>query len=163
MSYYFISHYQSPIGLIEIKSKDEKICSVLFIEPTNSLLESDSKVNQECISQLQAYFNGTLTHFNLPTEQSGTPFQNKVWNELLKIEYGSTTSYLEIAKKLGDEKSVRAIGTSNGKNQLLILFPCHRVIGSNGNLIGYAGGLDRKEWLLKHEIKFSKVKEGRLF
>jgi methylated-DNA-[protein]-cysteine S-methyltransferase len=93
--------------------------------------------------------------FNVPIKQEGTEFQQKVWNELLKIPYGKTVSYNFIAESLGDKKTIRAVGATNGKNQISILVPCHRVIGSDGSLTGYAGGLWRKKWLLNHEKEFS--------
>lgn len=158
-----ISHYQSPIGLIEIKSCLERIISILFIEDNIDFKLSTCDVNIECVKQLEAYFKGTLAVFNLPILQEGTGFQNRVWNELHHIPYGETISYLELAHKLGNAKSVRAVGTSNGKNKIMIVLPCHRVIGSKGNLTGYAGGLVRKDWLLKHEIQYEKTKIGKLF
>lgn len=157
------SYYTSPIGIIEIQSINEKICSALFVDAVNENITSESTVNLECIKQLNLYFEGTLTQFNLPKQQNGTAFQYKVWEQLQTIPYGTTTSYLDIAKKIGDAKSVRAVGTSNGKNKLLIIYPCHRVIASNGNLTGYAGELWRKEWLLKHEIQFAETPKDRLF
>nr|MBP6335693.1 methylated-DNA--[protein]-cysteine S-methyltransferase [Bacteroidia bacterium] len=108
---------------------------------------------QECKNQLSAFFEGNLTAFSVPVRQEGTVFQQKVWAELLKIPYGKTISYLELSKRMGDVKAIRAVGTSNGKNKIAIIVPCHRVIGTNGTLTGYAGGLGRKQWLLEHEMK----------
>ena len=158
-----IAHFQSPIGLIEIQSLNEEICSVLFVDNSLEFKESDSLVISECIRQMTQYFNGTLIVFNLPISQKGTIFQNKVWNELTKIPYGETVSYLQLSQNCGSAKSVRAVGAANGKNKILIILPCHRVIGSDGSLTGYAGGLDRKKWLLKHEINYTKNFEGKLF
>ncbi len=158
------SYYESPIGLIEIQSIDNKLCSILFIDKKQDCPTSPySSINTMCVKQLEEYFSGTRLVFDLPYIQDGTEFQQKVWNELLSIPYGSTLSYGQLAKQLGDEKSVRAVGSSNGKNKLLIILPCHRVIASNGSLTGYAGELWRKEWLLKHEINYSAPAEGRLF
>ncbi len=158
-----ISYYESPIGLIQIKSVNQKISSVLFQEKETDAFTKTSSLNAECIQQLKQYFTGELQQFNLPLYQIGTEFQQKVWDEVYKIPYGSTVNYAHIARQLGDQKSVRAVGTSNGKNQIAIIIPCHRVIGADGNLTGYAWELWRKEWLLKHEINYAGVIEGRLF
>jgi len=123
----------------------------------------DSSLNKECIKQLKEYFAGTRLQFDLPIFQIGTDFQQKVWEEVSKIPYGDTSSYALLAHKIGDVKSVRAVGTTNGKNKIAIIVPCHRVIGTDGSLTGYAWGLDKKEWLLKHEIEYSGPVEGRLF
>lgn len=158
-----ISYYNSPIGLIQIKSINQKICSVLFVEKETEALMIDSALNKECIKQLKEYFTGTRLQFDLPIFQIGTDFQQKVWAEVSKISYGDTCTYSLLAHKIGDIKSIRAVGTTNGKNKIAIIVPCHRVIGSDGNLTGYAWGLDKKEWLLKHEIEHSGPVEGRLF
>ncbi len=160
---FLTSYYQSPVGLIEIKSIDEKICSVLFVEKETEPSYHNSPIQIECIKQLKEYFTGNRLIFDLPTIQDGTLFQKQVWNKLLSIPYGTTISYGQLAKKLGDAKNVRAVGTTNGKNKILIIVPCHRVIGADGSLTGYAGELWRKEWLLKHEIEHSETIEGRLF
>jgi len=160
---YAISYYQSPIGIIEIKSVDDKICSVLFVEKETKSISHHSPINNECINQLKDYFAGTRFVFNLQIIQNGTSFQKQVWNSLLNISYGTTISYGKLAQQLGNAKTVRAVGTTNGKNQLLIIVPCHRVIAGDGNLTGYAGELWRKEWLLKHEIEYAQIGEGKLF
>ncbi len=157
------SYYESPIGLMEIKSINQQICSVLFIDKQTEPFVIETPLNKECIEQLKKYFAGTLHQFNLPIYQLGTNFQQRVWSEVNKIEYGTTLSYSLLARKIGDVKTVRAVGTSNGKNQIAIIMPCHRVIGTDGNLTGYAWQIWRKEWLLKHEITFGGVTEGRLF
>ncbi|MBL0356810.1 MAG: methylated-DNA--[protein]-cysteine S-methyltransferase [Chitinophagaceae bacterium] len=110
---------------------------------------------QQCILQLQEYFEGKRKTFDLPLQQKGSAFQQNVWAQLLNISYGKTISYLELSKRVGDVKAIRAVGTANGKNQLAIIIPCHRVIGSDGSLTGYAGELWRKKWLLEHEGKFA--------
>lgn len=115
---------------------------------------------QEAVIQLQEYFNGIRSAFDFLLNPKGTDFQKRVWNELLKIPYGKTVSYLDIAKKLGDPKCIRAAATANGKNPLWIVVPCHRVIGTDGSLTGYAGGLWRKKWLLDHE---NPIKQQSLF
>jgi methylated-DNA-[protein]-cysteine S-methyltransferase len=93
--------------------------------------------------------------FNIPIHQEGTPFQKKVWSELTEINYGKTISYMDLAKRMGDEKVIRAAASTNGKNKIGIIVPCHRVIGTNKNLVGYAGGLWRKKWLLQHEFRIT--------
>lgn len=106
---------------------------------------------QACVIQLQEYFEGKRKHFDLTVNPKGTSFQIKVWKSLLKISYGKTKSYLEQSKAFGDVKAIRAIATANGKNPIWIVIPCHRVVGSDGSLTGYAGGIWRKKWLLNHE------------
>ena len=115
---------------------------------------------KEAVLQLQDYFDGKRTTFTFPLNPSGTDFQKKVWDELLHIPFGKTCSYLDLSKKLGDVKAIRAVASANGKNPLWIVIPCHRVIGSDGSLTGYAGGLWRKKWLLEHE---NPVKQETLF
>lgn len=158
-----ISYFQSPIGLMQIKSINQKICSVLFMDEETEPATRDAALNKECIKQLKEYFSGERQQFDLPTNQIGTEFQQQVWKEVCKIPYGDTSSYTLLAYRIGDTKSVRAVGTANGRNQLAIIVPCHRVIGSDGNLTGYAWDLWRKEWLLKHEIAHAGPIEGRLF
>jgi methylated-DNA-[protein]-cysteine S-methyltransferase len=157
------SLYESPLGLLTIKASDENISAVLFSKSNTQQMAVNEHPGiatpahvliQQCMEQLTAYFAGTRKKFDLPLHQPGTLFQQKVWNELVKIEYGRTISYLELSKRIGDVKAIRAVGTTNGKNQIAIIVPCHRVIGSNGDLTGYAGELWRKKWLLDHEAKF---------
>jgi len=112
-------------------------------------------VAAKCKAQFDEYFSGKRKIFDLPIKQSGTLFQEKVWNELIKIPFGKTISYLQLSQKIGNVKLIRAVGTANGRNNLAIVVPCHRVIGSDGSLTGYAGGLSRKQWLLEHENKYA--------
>ncbi|MBD0368698.1 MAG: methylated-DNA--[protein]-cysteine S-methyltransferase, partial [Flavisolibacter sp.] len=114
----------------------------------------DHPVLKTVLQQLQEYFEGKRKIFDLPLQQQGTEFQQRVWNQLLQVPFGKTISYLELARKIGDVKAIRAVGTANGKNNLAIVVPCHRVIGTNTRLTGYAGGLWRKQWLLEHEAKY---------
>ena len=107
----------------------------------------------QCVEQLIQYFNGQLRQFTLPLNQPGTPFQQEVWGELVQIPFAKTISYLDLARRTGDTKATRAVANANGRNNIAIIVPCHRVIGSNRELIGYAGGLWRKKWLLDHETK----------
>lgn len=158
------AYYNSPLGVLEIKTTDEFVNSVLYINTWKgpTIAEGDvhitanpSATTQQCINQLQEYFDGTRKEFSLKIQQSGTDFQLKVWDELFNINYGKTISYLELSKRIGNVKAIRAVGTTNGNNNINIIVPCHRVIGSNGSLIGYGGELWRKQWLLEHEGKFA--------
>ncbi len=156
------TYYKSPIGLLEIKGNDDGIQSVVFIDDDNSIPKETSEVAnlKHCILQLEEYFSGSRKEFALNLNIRATKFQEKVWTELLKIPFGKTRSYLEQSKALGDVKAIRAVGTANGKNPIAIIVPCHRIIGSDGSLTGYAGGIWRKKWLLEHE---SGYKQQSLF
>jgi methylated-DNA-[protein]-cysteine S-methyltransferase len=156
----FYTYYQSPAGLLKIGATDHYVNELSFIDNKEQMIHGEPGVCDiihECTEQLIEYFNGRRRQFSIPVHQEGTSFQQQVWNELLHIPFGETATYLEIAKQLGDEKAVRAVGNTNGKNKIAIIIPCHRVIGSNKSLIGYAGGLIRKKWLLQHEFR---VKNG---
>lgn len=143
--------YHSPIGWLHINGSEKGISSVNFVNDNTAAATACPSCLTACINQLDEYFNRKRKKFELIFDLSGTDFQKKVWNELLKIPFGKTCSYLEIAKKLGNKMSLRAVGNANGKNPIAIIIPCHRVIGSNGKLVGYGGGLLRKEWLLNFE------------
>lgn len=147
----YIDYLESPIGLLEVTVRDNAITSILFIEPSERKQVVSSQLVRRCKNQLAEYFKGQRTTFDLPLAPEGTLFQKSVWNELSNIPYGTTISYLEIGRRMGNPKAVRAIGGANGKNPITIILPCHRVIGANGKLVGYGGGLWRKEWLLSHE------------
>lgn len=152
----FTIDYHSPIGVIEISGTEKAVYSILFSEkelPENAIDEHTPDVIVACFKQLKEYFNGKRYDFSFPMEMEGTPFQTKVWNALTSIPYAATGSYKDIANNIGNEKAVRAVGSANGRNKLCIVIPCHRIIGANGTLTGYAGGLWRKEWLLSHERK----------
>ncbi len=153
MIYY--SYINSPIGDIELAVADEGVVSVLFVTTIKKVLikreTSSHPLLIETEKQLIAYFNKTLISFDLPLSLEGTEFQKKVWNQLTELPFGKTISYLELAKQLGDEKCIRAAASANGKNPISIIIPCHRVIGSNGKLVGYSGNLERKSFLLNHE------------
>ncbi|HET9487130.1 MAG TPA: methylated-DNA--[protein]-cysteine S-methyltransferase [Chryseosolibacter sp.] len=149
-----ISYYASPVGDLMITSQDSKITTVNFT--SGERLEANpTPVIEQCISELDEYFFRGRKFFGVELQLAGTSFQNKVWNELLTIPYGKTISYLDLAIRLGDINSIRAVGLANGQNPIAILVPCHRVIGKNGDLVGYGGGLDKKIWLLQHEGAFS--------
>ncbi|MEP2771210.1 MAG: methylated-DNA--[protein]-cysteine S-methyltransferase [Fulvivirga sp.] len=139
----------SPIGPLTITANDQSVISIEF--KGSDQRETSSPLIQLCIDELSAYFNGGLSEFTVPIELSGTPFQNKVWQALTEIPFGTSISYSELAIKLGDLKCIRAAGTANGKNKIPIIIPCHRVIGKDGSLVGFSGGIDKKKWLLKHE------------
>lgn len=140
----------SPLGITKIEG-DENGISVISVLSEGSISETIPNELQEAVSQLQEYFEGKRTNFTFKLNPKGTDFQQKVWQELLNIPFGRTMSYMDLSKKLGDIKAIRAVASANGKNPLWIVVPCHRVIGTDGSLTGYAGGLWRKKWLLEHE------------
>ena len=154
------TYYKTPIGLAEITADETAILSVNIVrEAENRKLEIgnrdlvDSALLQKCIRELDEYFAGTRKNFTVKLEARGTDFQQRVWQELAKIPFGVTASYADIARRVGSPRAVRAVGSANSKNPHWIIVPCHRVIASNGALSGYAGGLDRKKWLLEHEAR----------
>ena len=153
----FISYLQTPIGELEIIADENSVLSVTFndvkSEKTNV---NENEISIKCKQQLQEYFNESRKIFELTLNFNGTDFQNKVWTELQNISIGKTISYLQLAKNLGDAKCIRAAASANGKNPFAIVIPCHRVIGKDGSLTGYAGGLWRKQWLLEHENNIKK-------
>lgn len=140
----------SPLGITKIVG-DENGISVISILQEGEISTKIPKELKEAVTQLQDYFEGKRTDFTFKLNPKGTDFQQKVWQELLNIPFGKTMSYMDLAKKLGDVKAIRAVASANGKNPLWIVIPCHRVIGTDGSLTGYAGGLWRKKWLLEHE------------
>ena len=149
--------YTSPIGRIKIVADKDCIQAITFIDDAMSTSENEGvespTVIHHCIDELIDYFNGSRTQFTVPIHQSGTDFQQKVWRELYEVPYAKTMSYAELAKKLGDPKVIRAAASANGKNKIAIIVPCHRIIGSDSNLTGYAWGLAKKKWLLQHEFR----------
>ena len=157
-------HYLSPLGVIQLQEEDGKLIVASFInDSTVTKTETvTSSVLNEAIKQLDEYFAGTRKEFELPLHPSGTEFQQTVWKQLLKIPFAETITYLHMAKRLGNVKSIRAAASANGKNPLAIIIPCHRVVGADGKLTGYAGGLHRKQWLLDHESKAA-GKQSTLF
>ena len=148
----FTKYYPSPLGWVKIQCTEKHVVLIHFVEEMG-LENEDTDLLKQTIEQLDEYFQGKRKDFDLPVAQQGTPFQNNVWNHLVKIPFGKTISYLQLSKWIGDVKAIRAIASANGKNNVAIVVPCHRVIGSNASLVGYAGGLWRKKWLLKHETK----------
>lgn len=147
--------YSSPIGFLLLKEENETLVSATFSDNAESIYSSESTVLKNTIQQLDEYFNGHRKIFDLPINAAGTSFQKTVWDELQKIPFNNTITYLQLAKRLGNVKSIRAAASANGKNPLAIIIPCHRVIGADGKLTGYAGGLHRKKWLLEHEANSS--------
>lgn len=154
----YYTYYQSPIGLIKIAGTDHYVAELSFIDKPEQMKHGEpgiSEVMHQCTEQLIEFFSGKRKVFDIPVHQPGTFFQQKVWGELLQIPYGKTISYLELSRLTGDEKAIRAVAATNGKNKIGIIIPCHRVIGSDKSLVGYAGGVWRKKWLLQHEFKIS--------
>jgi methylated-DNA-[protein]-cysteine S-methyltransferase len=143
--------YASPIGAVEIAGTSEGITAVDFVAPDTPGSRETPACLEACYRQIHEYFTGRRQVFTVDLIFAGTDFQKKVWHALLSIPYGQVASYGQIAAAVGNPKACRAVGSANGKNPIGIIVPCHRVIGSNGTLTGYGGGLWRKEWLLAHE------------
>jgi methylated-DNA-[protein]-cysteine S-methyltransferase len=150
----------TPLGLSKIEGNENGVSSITILDDDLSLSTAIPDELVDCVNQLKEYFEGTRKQFNLKLNPEGTDFQKKVWNELLNIPFGKTVSYLELTKKIGDVKAIRAVANTNSKNPIWIIVPCHRVIGTDGSLTGYAGGLHRKKWLLDHE---NPIKQQSLF
>lgn len=154
--------YTSPVGTLLLTADDDYLTQLQFHDAVvnNSSAPAEERqfppndIIKESIVQLDHYFSGRELHFTIPLKQTGTAFQLRVWQELLKIPPAQTISYMQLSKRLGDPKAIRAVGTANGRNTVAIIVPCHRVIGSNGHLVGYGGELWRKKWLLDHEAKY---------
>ena len=154
------AYYKTPIGTAKIEATKNGISAIRVID---SVVETSTEIPnclKDCFLQLDEYFEGKRTNFNLKLNPKGTEFQQKVWSALTKVPYGKTRTYLEQSKVLGNVKAIRAVASANGKNPIWIVIPCHRIIGSDGSLTGYAGGLWRKKWLLEHE---SNTKQQSLF
>jgi len=144
--------YKSPIGWLEIKGSEKGIASIIFLDDNPTAPDTPAAaILKHCTTQLDEYFYRNRIFFDLKLDIEGTDFQKKVWNELLKIPFGKTCTYLDMAKTLGNKMALRAVGNANGKNPIPIIVPCHRVIGSDGKLVGFGGGLWRKKWLLDFE------------
>ncbi|MCF8278162.1 MAG: methylated-DNA--[protein]-cysteine S-methyltransferase [Flavobacteriales bacterium] len=147
-----VGFVKSPIGWLKITQENGALSEVHFVDDdANNYAEPTDGILKVCSLQLTEYFEGRRTVFDIPLAPIGTDFQKTVWKELQSIPFGKTISYMDMAKRLGDPKVIRAAGTANGKNPIAIIIPCHRVVGSDGSLTGYAGGLKRKQWLLEHE------------
>jgi methylated-DNA-[protein]-cysteine S-methyltransferase len=153
--------FNSPLGFLILKSDGQSVTAIFFSE--NDIQEQNScEVLDSCKAQLDDYFSGKSLTFDLPLSPEGTEFQQRVWSELLKIPYGETITYMDMALRLGDPKCIRAAGTANGKNPIAIIIPCHRVIGAGNKLTGYAGGLWRKKILLELEMQHT-IRKDMLF
>lgn len=145
----FIDHFETPLGVMEVTATEAAMSTLYFVEKVRPTVPNS--VTELVKQQVLEYFANERTEFDLPLDPQGTDFQKKVWRALTKIDYGKTCSYGDIANRIKNPKGVRAVGLANGKNPLTIVVPCHRVIGANGSLTGYAFGVERKAWLLQHE------------
>ncbi|HRW99709.1 MAG TPA: methylated-DNA--[protein]-cysteine S-methyltransferase [Cyclobacteriaceae bacterium] len=145
-----IAYFLTPVGELEIRSRGDAITGVSFLKGQKEP-EKETPQTRQCRQELEEYFAGSRKFFTVPLEADGTEFQKQVWSALLDIPLGRTISYAELATRLGNLKAIRAVGLANGQNPIAIIIPCHRVIGKDGSLVGYGGGLDNKLWLLKHE------------
>ena len=150
----------TPLGIAKIEGDERGLTCISVFDSEEQVSDIVPELLEDAVYQLREYFEGTRMEFSLTLNTEGTDFQKKVWQALQQIPYGKTVSYLELSKTLGDVKAIRAVASANGQNPLWIVVPCHRVIGSDGSLTGYAGGLHRKKWLLEHE---SPVKQQTLF
>ncbi len=151
-----IETVSSPVGILTLTATDEALTGVWFDSSKDGRVKKEGPAGTNPVlkrtrEQLEEYFAGTRTEFDLPLQFSGTTFQQRVWNLLRTIPFGITTSYGELARRLGDPKATRAVGAANGQNPSPIIVPCHRVVGSRGELTGFGGGIERKRWLLEHE------------
>ena len=151
---------KSPLGYTKIVGDDDGISQVTVLNSEEKETDIIPTELEDCVIQLREYFEGNRTAFDLKLNPQGTDFQNVIWKLLQEIPHGRTISYLQLSKRLGDVKAIRAVANANGKNPIWIIVPCHRVIGSDGSLTGYAGGLHRKKWLIEHE---SPYKQQSLF
>lgn len=152
------TYYESPVGMLKIGGTEQYICELSFVDNPDQLTHGEpgiTEVMHQCTEQLIEYFHGKRRNFDIPVHQDGTEFQLRVWGHLMEISYGKTISYMDLAKRLGDPKVIRAAASTNGKNNIAIIVPCHRVIGSDSSLVGYAGGKWRKKWLLGHEFRIA--------
>ncbi len=149
----FIDYLATPLGSMQISADEHAVKSIYFVEEQRQRASKPNTMTDLAVQQLNEYFNNKRQSFDLPVAPEGTAFQQEVWQALLTIEHGKTCSYSDIAGLINKPKAMRAVGAANGRNPLTIVVPCHRVIGRNGALTGYAFGLERKVWLLEHESK----------
>ena len=160
--------FDSPLGFVRISGNNEgvSVISCTNVPPIDEVSPSVDQLAepvQMAVEQLQEYFAGTRQTFDFLINPAGTTFQQTVWQALLEVPFGTTLSYLTLTRRIGDEKAIRAVAAANGRNPLWIVVPCHRIIGSDGSLTGYAGGLWRKQWLLEHEGAFARSSQLSLF
>lgn len=151
---------QTPLGIAKLQGDEHGLSAITVLEGNPTIETTIPEILEDAVYQLREYFEGKRKAFDLELNLKGTVFQQRVWRTLTEIPYGKTVSYRDLSKTLGDVKAIRAVAAANGKNPLWIVVPCHRIIGSDGSLTGYAGGLPRKKWLLAHE---SPVKQQSLF
>lgn len=151
----FFQYVNSPIGTIRVDASADAVTRVAFIDGKSAKPDAANAITTAAVSELSAYFAGTLDAFSVPLAPSGTAFQQQVWQQLQRIPCGSTISYAQLADWVGKPKGAQAVGQANGRNPIAVIIPCHRVIGKDGSLTGYAGGLERKAWLLQHEATLS--------
>jgi methylated-DNA-[protein]-cysteine S-methyltransferase len=161
----YFTYFESPIQTLCLVSNGRSLIGLYMMSDQHSLTPQSDWIKDESVApfpavkeQLTAYFAGILTEFDLPIQMNGTIFQQRVWQALLSIPYGTTMSYGDLARHIGQPNASRAVGLANGRNPVSIVVPCHRVIGSNGQLTGYGGGIERKQWLLNHEC-FSRMRQ----
>ncbi|MGH1439172.1 MAG: methylated-DNA--[protein]-cysteine S-methyltransferase [Cellvibrionaceae bacterium] len=147
---HYLDYLKTPIGIVEIRASEQGVTHLIFVEEKSAKV-SMSSIIQQCKKELREYFDGHRTKFTVPLDADGTEFQQSVWACLLRIPFGQSASYSDLAKQMKNPKAVRAVGAANGRNPISIIVPCHRVIGHDGSLTGYAWGLERKQWLLEHE------------
>ncbi|ADB37641.1 methylated-DNA--[protein]-cysteine S-methyltransferase [Spirosoma linguale] len=158
--------FDSPLGVVAISGNDTGVSGITCtnVSPVDNAPGGPvPEPVRLAAEQLKAYFAGELKSFDFPINPAGTAFQQSVWRALLEVPFGTTLSYLALARRMGDEKAIRAVAAANGRNPLWIVVPCHRIIGSDGSLTGYAGGLWRKQWLLEHEGAFARSNQMSLF
>ncbi len=156
----YASFLDTPIGTLVIRANDAEVVYVGF--PAEITESSENEVSKLALNQFREYFGGQLWSFEFPMKQQGTDFQQSVWKELISIPPGKPISYAQLSRKMNNPLAIRAIASANGKNNLMIVVPCHRVIGSNGDLVGFGGGLWRKKWLLDHEAKMMNMGQASL-
>lgn len=145
-------YYQSPIGIVEILTDSDSVVELSFTEQKAGETAADApEILKAALQQIEEYFQGSRKSFDLKLNAKGTEFQQKVWQQLIQVPYGNTACYGEIAAAVGNQKASRAVGGANNKNRIAIVIPCHRIVGADGSMTGYAGGIWRKEWLLQHE------------
>lgn len=158
----FVKYINSPLAWLKLESNATSLLSISFASEEHDSSSTLPDILFQTKIQLKEYFNGNRTTFEIDIAPKGTDFQQEVWKHVRKVEFGNTSSYLDIALKTGHRNNTRAVGLANGKNPIPIIIPCHRIIGTNGKLTGYAGGLERKRWLLLHE-KQNSVSKNTLF
>jgi methylated-DNA-[protein]-cysteine S-methyltransferase len=146
-------YYKTPIGIARLTEEDDFITSIYMLDEEFEIKPAETPILKEAVKQLDEYFAGERKVFDLPIKQKGSAFRQQVWEQLSKIAYGTTISYLQQSKLMNNPLGIRAIASANGKNNLIIIVPCHRVIGSDGSLTGFGCGIWRKKWLLEHEAR----------